>query len=205
MTDIYKWSKTAADNDDADSGINWAEFQDPDTVNNSARTMMKRVADWRDDMMPTRTSAGSGNSYTVSANAAPTSFSADFVVWFKADKTNTGSATLTVNALSAKPLRAKSGTALTSGDIQTGTIIGAYYSVASDEFLIINSGYHFTALSSTIARWSATPETRACTSAPPSSSAVTSSPVAAFTSGGPPRKIVPVPLTITVSSLMAGT
>lgn len=151
MTDIYKWSKTAADNDDADSGINWAEFQDPDTVNNSARTMMKRVADWRDDTMPTRTSAGTGNSYTVTANAAPASFSSDFVVWFKADKSNTGSATLIVNALSAKPLRAKSGAALTSGDIQAGTIIGAYYSVASDEFLIINSGYHFTALSSTIA------------------------------------------------------
>ncbi len=44
-----------------------------------------------------------------------------------------------------------------------------------------------------------------CTSAPPSSSAVTSSPVAAFTSGGPPRKIVPVPFTMTVSSLIAGT
>ena len=43
------------------------------------------------------------------------------------------------------------------------------------------------------------------TSAPPSSSAETSSPVAAFTSGGPPRKIVPVPRTITVSSLIAGT
>ena len=34
---------------------------------------------------------------------------------------------------------------------------------------------------------------------------VTSSPVAAFTSGGPPRKIVPVPRTMTVSSLIAGT
>ena len=34
---------------------------------------------------------------------------------------------------------------------------------------------------------------RAWTSAPPSSSAVTSWPVAAFTSGGPPMKIVPVP------------
>ena len=34
---------------------------------------------------------------------------------------------------------------------------------------------------------------------------LTSSPVAAFTSGGPPMKIVPVPLTITVSSLIAGT
>ena len=43
------------------------------------------------------------------------------------------------------------------------------------------------------------------TSAPPSSSAVTSWPVAAFTSGGPPMKIVPVPFTITVSSDIAGT
>ena len=34
---------------------------------------------------------------------------------------------------------------------------------------------------------------------------VTSSPVAAFTRGGPPRKIVPRPFTITASSLMAGT
>ena len=50
-----------------------------------------------------------------------------------------------------------------------------------------------------------TPESRLWTSAPPSSSAVTSSPVAAFTSGGPPRKIVPVPRTITASSDMAGT
>ena len=58
---------------------------------------------------------------------------------------------------------------------------------------------------SSSARWSATPEMRVWTSAPPSSSAVTTSPVAAFTSGGPPRKIVPVPLTMTVSSLIAGT
>ena len=46
---------------------------------------------------------------------------------------------------------------------------------------------------------------RVWTSPPPRSSALTSSPVAAFTSGGPPRKIVPVPRTITVSSLIAGT
>ena len=41
--------------------------------------------------------------------------------------------------------------------------------------------------------------------APPRSSALTSSPVAALTRGGPPRKIVPVPRTMTVSSLIAGT
>ena len=36
-----------------------------------------------------------------------------------------------------------------------------------------------------------TPDVRLCTSAPPNSSAVTTSPVAAFTRGGPARKIVP--------------
>ena len=42
-------------------------------------------------------------------------------------------------------------------------------------------------------------------SAPPSSSGVTTSPIAAFTSGGPPRKIVPWPLTMIDSSHIAGT
>ena len=55
------------------------------------------------------------------------------------------------------------------------------------------------------AKWSATPEMRVCTSAPPSSSAETISPVAAFTSGGPPRKIVPCSLTMIDSSAIAGT
>ena len=45
----------------------------------------------------------------------------------------------------------------------------------------------------------------ACRSPPPRSSAVTTSPVAAFTSGGPPRKIVPWLRTMTASSLIAGT
>ena len=61
------------------------------------------------------------------------------------------------------------------------------------------------ACSSSSAKWSVTPLVRECRSPPPSSSAVTSSPVAAFTSGGPPRKIVPCSRTITHSSLIAGT
>ena len=58
---------------------------------------------------------------------------------------------------------------------------------------------------SSSARWSVTPETLECISPPPSSSAVTISPVAAFTNGGPARKIVPWLRTITASSLIAGT
>ncbi len=58
---------------------------------------------------------------------------------------------------------------------------------------------------SSSAKWSATPEIDVCTSAPPKASASTTSPVAAFTSGGPPRKIVPCSLTMIDSSLIAGT
>jgi microcystin-dependent protein len=155
MTDIYTWSTTAADNDDADSGINWAEFQDPDTVNNSARVMMARVATWRDDLLPKRTSAGSANAYTVTAEAVPSSYSSDFVIWFIADKTNTGSATLAPTGpggtLAAKPLRAKASTALAAGEVQANTIVGAYYRSATDEFLIVNSGFHANALLPSVA------------------------------------------------------
>jgi hypothetical protein len=44
-----------------------------------------------------------------------------------------------------------------------------------------------------------------CTSPPPRSSALTSSPVAAFTSGGPARKIVPCAFTMIDTSDIAGT
>ncbi len=57
---------------------------------------------------------------------------------------------------------------------------------------------------SSCARWSTTPDRRVCTSPPPRSSALTISPMAAFTSGGPPRKIVPCSLTMIDSSLIAG-
>ena len=45
-TGIGAWSTTAADNDDADTDINWAEGQAPSTVNNSARAVMAAVATW---------------------------------------------------------------------------------------------------------------------------------------------------------------
>lgn len=69
MPDIRAWSTTAADNDDADSNINWLEGQLPSTVNNSARAMMAATRGtfegpdskdnglewWDSGMTPTRT------------------------------------------------------------------------------------------------------------------------------------------------------
>ena len=51
MTDsIYSWSTTPATNATVDSQINWQENQAPDTVNNSARQEMARVAEFRSDL-----------------------------------------------------------------------------------------------------------------------------------------------------------
>lgn len=47
---IKSWSTTAGDNDDADATINWAENQNPSTVNNSARAMMAAIRAWYEDV-----------------------------------------------------------------------------------------------------------------------------------------------------------
>ena len=50
---FWKWSHTASSNATADSTINWAEGMAPSAVNNSARAMMARIAEWRDDISGT--------------------------------------------------------------------------------------------------------------------------------------------------------
>jgi hypothetical protein len=49
------------------------------------------------------------------------------LVLFKAAHANTGTATLKINGLTAKPLLAVDATALKSGDIESGGIVAAYY------------------------------------------------------------------------------
>lgn len=68
-TGLKAWSTTAADNDDADSAINWLENQLPSTVNNSARAMMAVIRAWYEaggflDMGDTPTRTGN-TTFTV--------------------------------------------------------------------------------------------------------------------------------------------
>ena len=140
------WSTTAATNSAADGDINWAEFQAPDTVNNSARQMMARVAEYVRDTAPIRASTGAANVYAVTTTSVPITLAEPLTIWFRAHQTNTAAATLSVNAFGSVPLRAKTGVALAAGEIQIGTIVGAYYVAGTAEALIINSGYHVNAL-----------------------------------------------------------
>ncbi len=68
-TGLKAWSTTAADNDDADSAINWLEGQLPSTVNGSARAMMAVIRAWYEaggflDMGDTPTRTGN-TTFTV--------------------------------------------------------------------------------------------------------------------------------------------
>ncbi len=139
MSSIHDWSLTAPDNGSADADINWRELQDPDTVNDSARMMMQRLASWRNDLAARRTATGSGGNYVVTSETQPDALTDTFIVWFLPNHDNPGSATLKVDSFAAKPLRGISGQNLLGGEIVQSAPIGAIYNPANDEFLAINS------------------------------------------------------------------
>lgn len=136
---IYDWSLTAASNSAADGDVNWAEGQDPDTVNNSARQMMARLAEFLKDSAAIRVSSGAANTYTVTANSAPAALRDGYTIAFRAHQANTTSATISVNSYGAKSLRSRSGTALLANEILNGVVVIAQYNLATDEFIIVNS------------------------------------------------------------------
>ena len=105
MADIYDWSVIAADNDDADAAINWMEGQFPDTVNNSARQMMARIAEWIKDQ-GILTATGAANAIAVATtNTARTTPVNGMAITFKAALSNTGASTLAINGGGAIALR----------------------------------------------------------------------------------------------------
>lgn len=101
----YTWSTTPASNGTADADINWAEGQLPGTVNGSARAMMSAIAGWLQDTNGTVSSGGSSNGYTFASNVSYSALATGIRLVFKANHTNTGAATLTLNALTSKAIR----------------------------------------------------------------------------------------------------
>ena len=102
MANIQKWSKTAASNSSADPDINWAEGQAPSTVNNSARSVMQGVANWRDDTSGQLTLAGGTTAYTLTTNSVNTAYADGLRVHAVVNSSNTAASTLSVDSLGAR-------------------------------------------------------------------------------------------------------
>lgn len=102
---VWLWSKTAADNNDADGGINWSEGQTPGSVNNSGRGMMAAGAKLRDDQGGQLTLGGSANTYTLTTNQGLAALADGVRVHAVTNAVSTGAATLNVDSLGAKKIR----------------------------------------------------------------------------------------------------
>lgn len=133
--EVAAWSKTAADNNDADASINWSEGQTPGSVNNSARSMMAAIAKWRDDQAGALTLAGSVNAYTLTTNQGIDALADGIRIHFVPNLTNTDAATINVDTLGAKKLRKFVGlveAALTAGDLVKDGHYVAQYDASAD-------------------------------------------------------------------------
>jgi microcystin-dependent protein len=123
---FWKWSRTASSNATADGTINWAEGMAPSAVNDSARAMMARLAEWRDDVSGTITTAGTSTAYTVASNQAFDNF-ADM---------NGATVTLNADGLGAKPLRFGPSLELQSGVLIQGTPYVVSYNNSDGAFYL---------------------------------------------------------------------
>src|SRR5258708_4642607 len=135
---FWKWSRTASSNAVADSTINWAEGMARSAVNDSARAMRARIAEWRDDVSGTVTTAGSGTAYTVASNQGFDNF-ADMngaMIAFVPHATNGATVTLNVDGLGGKPLRSSPGIELASGVIVQGTPYVVTYNNSDGAFYL---------------------------------------------------------------------
>jgi microcystin-dependent protein len=135
---FWTWSKTAASNATADSTINWAEGQSPSSVNDSARAMMARTAEWRDDVSGTITTGGTSTAYTVTSNQGFDTLAhlAGAMIAFVPHISCGATVTLNVDGLGAKPLRTSPGVELPSGLLIQGTPYVATYSNSDATFYL---------------------------------------------------------------------
>ena len=131
---VHSWSTTAASNANSDSAINYAEGQAPSSLNNSARAGMGRVVEYVKDTGEGLSAGGSANVLTATANEGFTVYANTINVRIKATATNTGAATLNLNALGAKSIRTTDGAgndvAISAGMICAGGVYDLVYNTA---------------------------------------------------------------------------
>jgi hypothetical protein len=135
---FWGWSKTAASNASSDPTINWAEGMAPSAVNDSARAMAARLAEWRDDISGTITTDGTGTAYTIASNQVFDTLAHmnGAMIAFVPHATNGAIVTLNVDGLGAKPLRTSPGVELPAGTLVQGTPYSATYNNSDGAFYL---------------------------------------------------------------------
>ncbi len=125
---VWEWSPTAGNNAKSDSTIDWSEGMSPSSVNDSARAMMARIANWRDDNSGSVTTSGTSTAYLATSNqgfnATPTTGQL-FV--FTPHATNGVNPTLAVDGGTAWPIQQSPSVAVGAAVLIQGTPYGAMF------------------------------------------------------------------------------
>jgi len=137
MANLYNWSTTAADNDDAGTPINWAENQLPSTVNNSSRELMKQVADWRNLLSGAKISSGT-NTTTLTTGLSLSAYAQGTLFAFEQGVTNSGPVTINVDSIGAKDIKKFKTVALVAGDLVAGGLYIIAYEATAGNFQLIS-------------------------------------------------------------------
>src|SRR5262245_27825573 len=137
-TGVFIWSLTASSNQTADSAVNWVEGQAPSSVNDSARSMMAKIAEWRDDKSGVLTTGGSSTAYTLTANQAFDTLANmnGKAIAFRPHVTNGAAPSLNVNGLGARSLNISPSVATPAGTLIAGTPYVAMYVNSAVEWLL---------------------------------------------------------------------
>ena len=137
-TGVHVWSRTASSNGSADTSINFAEGQPPSSVNDSARAVMARVAEYRDDNAGSLTTGGTPTAYTITTNSSFASLAElngqRLSVRFNA--ANGSAATLNVNGKGAKAIQIASGIAAPAGMFAADSVFALTYDNSIPAFLV---------------------------------------------------------------------
>lgn len=208
---LFNWSKTVAQNDDADSSVNWRENQAPSTVNDSARAMMAAIAKWRDDLSGNLVTAGSSTVYTLTTNQVFTALTDGLMVAARMDEVNGVDPTLNVDGLGAKQIRKLYGTNVASGALLTGGVYVFVYDSTDDAWIVhsiaaINIGGDLSAieaLSGTGVPWRTAAETWALDDGSVAINFVIGDGVNVITTGIKGDFVIPFAGTITEAWLLA--
>ena len=138
MGGTIDYSTTAGSNTTV-GGVNIAEGMQAGLMNNALRAAMADSKKWQLDWSGVVT-AGAGNAYTITSNQGISAYADGLRFSFRADRNNTGAATLNVDSRGAKALRKVTGgalAALAADDLVAEAVYDVVYDLSSDVFVIV--------------------------------------------------------------------
>jgi len=134
---VQDWSVTAVNNGTADSLINWAEGMPRASVNNSARSMMAASAKDRNLKNGSIITTGTANAQAFTSGIGYSSVPTGLVVRLKISVTNTGAATLNMDAIGAVTIKDMRGLDLVPGALFAGAYADFVYN--GTNWILVNS------------------------------------------------------------------